>query len=200
MPRAKLPTLPHLTDPDVLALGEGRAVWFDAVLGPARARSIRRDALALLESGGLRPAGIGRAATRTPEVRNDYIRWLDGDADGPLTDVLDLFESLRQQLGELAYLGARTIEAQLAVYAPGPGYTRHRDTIAGSSTRRMTLIYYANDWQPGDGGELELHEPDGVRVIEPIGDRLLLFRPELEHAVRPILRSERVAISGWLRG
>jgi Rps23 Pro-64 3,4-dihydroxylase Tpa1-like proline 4-hydroxylase len=184
----------------VLALGERRALWFDDVLGHARTNAIRRDALALFEAGGLRPAGIGRAATRMPEVRNDHIRWLDGDADGPFADVLGLFESLRRQLGELAWLGARTIEAQLAVYAPGLGYTRHRDTIAGSSTRRMTLIYYANDWQAGDGGELELHEPDAVRVIEPVGDRLLVFRPELEHAVRPIVRAQRVAISGWLRG
>lgn len=200
MSHAESPTPPQLTDADVLALGERRALCFDGVLGHARAVVIRRDALALFETGGLRPAGIGRAATRTPEVRSDHILWLDGDANGRFADVLALFESLRRQLGELAYLGARTIEAQLAVYAQGLGYTRHRDSLAGSSTRRMTLIYYANDWQPGDGGELELHEPDGVRVIEPIGDRLLVFRPELEHAVRPILRGERVAISGWLRG
>lgn len=198
MPRAELPNPPHLTDADVLALGERRALCFDGVLGAARVDAIRRDALALFEAGGLRPAGIGRAATRTPEVRNDHILWLDGD--GLFADVLALFESLRRQLGELAYLGARTIEAQLAVYTPGLGYTRHCDAIVGSSARRMTLIYYANDWQPGDGGELELHEQDSVRVLEPVGDRLLVFRPELEHAVRPIARGVRVAISGWLRG
>jgi Rps23 Pro-64 3,4-dihydroxylase Tpa1-like proline 4-hydroxylase len=184
----------------VLALGERRALCFDGVLGPARVEAIRRDALALFEAGELRPAGIGRAATRTPEVRNDHILWLDGDIHRPFADVLALFESLRRQLVELAYLGARTIEAQLAVYTPGLGYTLHCDAIVGSSARRMTLIYYANDWQPGDGGELELHEPDSVRVIEPVGDRLLVFRPELEHAVRPIVRGVRVAISGWLRG
>jgi SM-20-related protein len=200
VPRTKPTIAPHLTDADVLALGERRALVFDDVLGHARADAIRQDALVLFEAGGLRPAGVGRAGTRTPEVRSDHIRWLDGDAEGPFADVLALFDSLRQQLNQLAYLGARSIEAQLAVYAPGLGYTRHRDTIAGSSTRRMTLIYYTNDWQPGDAGELELHEPDGLRVIEPIGDRLLVFRPELEHAVRPIVRGVRVAISGWLRG
>jgi SM-20-related protein len=197
-----LPALPRLTDADVIALGEQRAVTFDDVLGHERADAIRRDALALFQSGGLRPAGIGRAATRTPEVRSDHIRWLDAhtDASGPFAHVLALFESLRQQLGEVAYLGARSIEAQLAVYAAGPGYTRHCDAIAGSSARRMTLIYYANEWQADDGGELELYEPDGMRLLAPIRDRLILFRPELEHAVRPVVRGERVAISGWLRG
>jgi SM-20-related protein len=194
------PALPHLTDADVIALGERRALSFDNVLGHQRADAIRRDALALFQSGGLRPAGIGRAATRTPEVRADHIRWLDGDINGPFAQVLALFESFRLQLGELAYLGARSIEAQLAVYTAGLGYTRHRDTLAGSSTRRMTLIYYVNEWHADDGGELELYEPDGMRLITPICDRLIVFRPEIEHAVRPVVRGERVAISGWLRG
>jgi SM-20-related protein len=189
--------LPRLTDPDVLALGEGRAVLFDDLLGRDRADEIRREALARFEAGSLRPAGIGRAGARMPEVRADYICWLDGD--GSFADVLAVFESLRRQLGELAYLGARTIEAQLAVYAQGLGYSRHRDSLVGSSARRMTLIYYATDWQPDAGGELEIVEPNEVRVIEPRCDRLVVFRPELDHAVRPIARGERVAISGWLR-
>jgi len=191
------PALPQLTEPDVLALGDGRAVVFDGVLGDTRAHEIRRDALALFESGSLRPAGIGRTAARTPEVRADFICWVDGN--GPFADVIGLFESLRRQLGELAYLGAQSIEAQLAVYPQGLGYTRHRDSLVGSSARRMTLIYYATDWHDDCGGELELVEPDSLRVIEPRCDRLVVFRPELEHAVRPIARGERVAISGWLR-
>ena len=85
------------------------------------------------------------------------------------------------------------------MYTAGLGYTRHRDALVGSSARRMTLIYYANEWRSGDGGELELYEREGLRLIEPIRDRLILFRPELEHAVRPVVRGERVAISGWLR-
>jgi SM-20-related protein len=196
VPDRDLPAPLTLTDADVIALGEQRAIVFDKVLGSARAEAIRRDALELFESGALRPAGIGRTATHTPEVRADHIRWLDAEVEGPFADVLALFESLRRQLGELAYLGARTIEAQLAVYPPGLGYTRHRDTLVGSSARRMTLIYYANEC---DGGELDLYEPDGLRVIAPIRDRLILFRPELEHAVRPIVRGQRIAISGWLR-
>jgi SM-20-related protein len=191
------PPLPQLTEPDVLALGDGRAVVFDGLLGRERGHEIRQQALALFEAGSLRPAGIGRSAARTPEVRTDYICWLDDE--GPFSDVLALFESIRRQLGELAFLGAQTIEAQLAVYPPGLGYARHRDSPVGSSARRMTLIYYATDWQPDCGGELELFEPDAVRVIEPRCDRLVLFRPELEHAVRPIARGHRIAISGWLR-
>jgi SM-20-related protein len=185
-----------LTDADVIALGEQRAIVFDDVLGSEHADEIQSDALELFASGALRPAGIGRTAALMPEVRSDHIRWLDPGAPGPFAEVLALFESLRRQLGELAYLGARTIEAQLAVYPPSLGYTRHRDTLENSSARRMTLIYYANECE---GGELELYEPDAMRLIAPIRDRLILFRPELEHAVRPIVRGQRIAISGWLR-
>ena len=77
MPDRDPPAPLTLTDADVLALGEQRAIVFDDVLGSARADAIRRDALTLFESGALRPAGIGRSATHTPEVRADHIRWLD---------------------------------------------------------------------------------------------------------------------------
>ena len=63
----------------------------------------------------------------------------------------------------------------------------------------MTLIVYLGPWQPGDGGELELWEPDGARVIEPIAGRVVVFRPHVEHCVRPVLRGYRSALSGWLR-
>jgi SM-20-related protein len=185
----------------IVALGEGRALVLDAMLGVEVAHELRSAALDLLAAGQLRPAGIGRGAAVRLETRGDFIKWIDPDQPPPsFAPVVALCSGLMQALNEAAYLGAQTLELQLAVYAPGFGYARHRDSLVGTDQRRATVIYYANDWQPGDGGELELVEEGGVRIVEPIADRVVVFRSDVvEHAVLPVARGPRVALSGWLR-
>jgi len=191
----------ELPDPSIVALGDSRALVLDGLLGLAVADAVRAEALDMLAAGRLRRAGVGRGGVVLGQTRGDSIAWLDpADAPPALVPVLELFTALMQTLNQTAYLGARTLEVQLAVYQPGFGYARHRDALAGSSSRRATVIYYANLWQPGDGGELELWEHDGVRVIEPLADRAVVFRSDtVEHAVREVARGPRVAVSGWLR-
>jgi Rps23 Pro-64 3,4-dihydroxylase Tpa1-like proline 4-hydroxylase len=188
-------------DESIVALGDGRALVLDGVLGSAVAEAVWGEALRMHASGRLRRAGVGREGVVLTHTRGDFIAWLDRvDAPAAFVPVLELFAALMQILNETAYLGARTLEVQLAVYERGCGYERHRDALAGSSSRRVTVIYYANLWQNGDGGELELWEGDAVRLIEPVADRLVVFRSSsVEHAVREVSRGPRVAISGWLR-
>jgi SM-20-related protein len=195
----------EFSDDSIIALGDGRALVFDGVLGLAIAEAVRSEALDMLAAGRLRPAGVGRGAVVLTQTRGDLITWLDpAEPPPPFVPVIERFAALMQVLNYSAYLGARTLELQLAVYEPGSGYARHRDALAGSSTRRATVIYYANPWQPDDGGELEVWEGEAARVIEPIADRLVVFRSDvLEHAVREVAQQprggSRVAISGWLR-
>ena len=189
------------TDDLIVALGEGRALVFDGMLGAETAAEVRVEALQMFAAGQLRQAGVGRSGVVVAQTRGDFITWLDpSDAAPAIASVLTLFAALMQTLNELAYLGVRSVEAQVAIYATGLGYARHRDAIAGTSSRRATVIYYANPWLPGDGGELELHEADGSRLIEPLADRVVVFRSDqVEHAVREVCRGPRVAITGWLR-
>lgn len=190
-------------DESIIALGEGRALVLDDMLGPISAAEVRLEALRMLAAGRLRRAGIGRDAAIVDHTRGDFIAWIDPDPEAAppsFVPVVELFTALMQTLNAAAYLGARTLELQLAIYEAGFGYARHRDGIVGTTTRRATVIYYANDWQPGDGGELEVCEGDDVRVIEPVADRAVVFRSDcVEHAVRAVRRGPRVAISGWLR-
>jgi SM-20-related protein len=191
----------ELSDDSIIALGEGRGLVLDGVLGRAIADAVRSEALRMLADGQLRAAGVGRSGLVVTHTRGDSITWLDpATAPAAFVPVLELFATMMELLNRSAYLGARTLELQLAVYEPGCGYTRHRDALAGSSKRRATVIYYANPWQPGDGGELELWEGQCSRVLEPIADRTVVFRSDVvEHAVREVIRGPRVAISGWLR-
>lgn len=164
------------------------------------ARRVRVTALRMDQDGALRAAGVGPLAVRRPEVRGDHIAWLDPSnlPDG-LGPVVSLFEDLMQALNESAYLGARTLECQIAVYHHGHGYARHRDATTPASSRRATAIYYANSWEAGDGGELEVWERAGSRVLAPLGDRMVVFRSQCtEHAVLPVAGAPRVAVSAFM--
>lgn len=197
------PAFSALSDTTALhALGAGKELVLDGLLGDATALAVRAEALALDEAHLLRPSGTGASKTRNPAVRGDRILWLDRDLlDPALGAVVDLMDAAMATLNANAYLGAGEVETQVAIYDDGPGYLRHRDALHGHDDRRMTAIYYANDWRPGDGGELVLYDDEGrcTRLIEPIADRLVLFLAQTEHAVRPVTRGPRVAVSGFMR-
>lgn len=189
-----------LTDSSIASLGRGDALHFDDTLEGNAAHRVRATALRMDESGALRDAGVGRNAARHTEIRGDQIAWLDpANLPEGLAPVVSLFEDLMQALNETAYLGARTLECQVTVYHEGRGYTRHRDATTSASSRRATAIYYANDWHAGDGGELELWEDAGSRMLAPLNDRMVFFRSQCtEHAVRPVVGAPRVAVSAFM--
>ncbi|MBV1857117.1 MAG: 2OG-Fe(II) oxygenase [Nannocystaceae bacterium] len=189
-----------LTDTSIASLGRGDAVHFDNALEDDVAARVRATALRMDAHGALRAAGVGPDAATHPEIRGDQIAWLDpSNPPAGLAPVVSLFEDLMQALNETAYLGARRLECQVAVYHEGHGYQRHRDATTSDSSRRATAIYYANDWHPGDGGELEVWEDPGSRVLAPLSDRMVFFRSQCtEHAVRPVVGAPRVAVSAFM--
>ncbi len=171
----------------------------DGLLGPTVAAQARAAALCMDAAGELRPAGIGRRGAFAPSIRGDRMAWIDELlAPDALVPILALMYATREALNQLVYLGADEIECQVAIYDAGAGYERHRDAVRGRSGRRMTAVYHLGDWRPGDGGELELSDGDGVRLVEPVADRLVLFRSDVtEHAVRTVLRGPRLAVSAF---
>lgn len=198
-----------LSDPEVAALGAGRAVVREAVLPPARLAACRAEAERLADAGGLRAAGTGHGAAQHPDLRGDQITWLEADmpAFPHLSALWPFFEALRGALNRDAWLGLRRFELQLACYPPNTRYVRHRDALRGDPRRRLTAILYLNptDWRPEDGGLLEIWE-DGAgtpsQALVPGGGRLILFRSEaLLHAVSPTRPSapRRLAVTAWYR-
>lgn len=189
-----------LTDSSIASLGRGNALTFEDTLGSDVACGVRAAALWMDQRGELQPAGVGADATHRIEIRGDQIAWLDpSDLPEGMAPVLSLFEEFMQALNESAYLGARTLECQVAVYHHGRGYARHRDATTSASSRRATAIYYANDWHAGEGGELEVWEDAGSRLVAPMSDRMVAFRSQCtEHAVRPVVGAARVAVSAFM--
>lgn len=185
------------------ALGDGEPVVLDGVLGAELAAQVRAAVLDARARSELRPAGLGRDRQRRERMRSDLIGWIEPSAADPrLGPLLERFARLQDQLNRDAWLGLRRFEVQLAVYDDGPGYVRHADAFQGGGTRRLTAIYYANPgWIRENGGELRCWPPSGMRVIEPVDDRMVVFLSErLEHEVTPVHRGERVAVTAWYWG
>jgi SM-20-related protein len=185
---------------EVERFGEGFALVRDGLLGPALAAAVLAELPSyepLLVQGGM-----GRLARRWFDTteRGDEMAWLEPDEIGPALKLLwSRFEALRQALVEEAWLGLRRFDVQVAQYrVPGARYGRHADAFEVQPRRRATAIYYANpSWQPADGGMLRVYEPTGERDIEPLLDRLVVFRSDhLEHEVLASY-ALRTAITAW---
>ncbi len=167
----------------------------DAFLGTALARRLRQEALSM----PLRRAGIRRDRAIDEAVRSDSIAWLDPEAaQGCWQEACARFSTLMRELNEGAWLGLRNFDLQLSRYEPGDAYQRHRDAFPGEDNRRVTALLYLNEgWKREDGGLLRLYvEPQSIDV-EPMLDRLVIFRSEVvEHEVLAA-HAERWALTAW---
>jgi SM-20-related protein len=199
----------ELTDAEVEALGSRGYFVRDGFLGQARALAVRAAALARVEAGSLKPAGIRRGADHALDtsVRGDHIEWVLPGAAPELEALWLRFQELGDAVSASAYLGLGRFDVQLARY-PGGGahYARHRDAFPGQSNRRLTAIWYANaDWRPEHGGVLRLFPEEAstgaaMEDVAPVLDRLVVFLSErLEHEVLPA-HAPRLALTAWFYG
>ncbi|MEZ5541796.1 MAG: 2OG-Fe(II) oxygenase family protein [Pseudomonadota bacterium] len=174
-------------------------------LEPDLVAVLRQELTDAWTSGAFRRAGVGRGAQREfrPEVRTDWVRWLDPQTCSAAQGAyLAALERLRQALNAALYLGLFEFEAHQAVYPPGSYYRKHLDQFIGIGARRVSCILYLNaDWQADDGGQLRLYTdaevPDRHVDILPTGGTLATFlSARFLHEVLPARRA-RMSITGW---
>ena len=120
--------------------------------------------------------------------------------------------SLLQTAFPHAQLSNKLASNKLAVcIGEGSGYDKHFDNAGALDTRKVTVLYYMNEyWRPENGGEFRIYKTDassGEQVtvdIEPRGDRLLVFWSDvLVHSVQPSFAQNgevdhRYALTVWL--
>jgi SM-20-related protein len=157
----------------------------------------------LQASGALRPAQVGRGANArlAPEVRGDFISWLQQPSRDAELSLLEKLEALRASLNRALMTGLEDFEGHFAVYPPGAAYARHFDRLAGSDLRAISAALYLNDaWTADDGGQLRLYVGGGrSEDVLPQGGRLVAFLSDrFEHEVLPA-RRERMSFTGWFR-
>jgi len=179
----------------------------DSLFSASLIDALRSDCLARWHEGGFKQAAVGRGDERGvhPELRNDYILWIDPAQPSPAQGrYLEIMEALRLQINQSLYLGLFDFEAQLAVYPAGHFYRRHLDTFRGASGRMVSCVLYLNSaWSAEDGGALRLFldEPPtaNYKDVIPTGGRFVTFLSErFYHEVRPAHR-ERLSLTGWFK-
>lgn len=183
-----------LTVSEVEQLGSAGFFTRPSFLGAALAERVLAERRRL----PLKRAGIRRGHELDDTVRTDELAWLTREeASGALAEAVTAFEALMKSLNEAAWQGLRTFDLQLAHYAPGAHYARHRDAFPGRDNRRVTAIVYLNPgWEPAHGGQLRLHMTPPLD-LEPTLDRLVVFRSEVvEHEVLEA-HADRWALTAW---
>jgi len=170
----------------------------DALLADLRARCLELHA-----AGDLRPAKIGRGASErlAPEVRGDFISWLQAPQRDAEQRLLAQLDDLRAELNRQLMAGLHDYQGHFAIYPRGASYARHFDRLVGSDVRAISAALYLNDaWQPEHGGYLRIYTGGGrSEDVMPQGGRLVAFLSErFEHEVLPATR-ERLSFTGWFR-
>ena len=164
---------------------------------------LRERCVELHVSGGLRPAMVGRGddAKVMPEVRGDFISWLEQPERDAEQRILTRLDELRATLNRALMTGLEDFQGHFALYPRGAGYARHFDRLVGSDVRAISAALYLNDgWVADDGGELRLYTGGGASFdVLPQGGRLVAFQSDrFEHEVLPA-RRERMSFTGWFR-
>ena len=149
-------------------------------------------------------AGIGRETDFqvNKSIRTDEIHWLEGTH--PATSQYFVWmERIRTGLNRRLFLGLFDYECNYAWYPEGAFYKTHLDTFRGTDTRVISTVLYLNPhWQPGDGGELVIYQPDQdgtlARVEPRFGCMVFFLSGEFPHEVMKV-NVPRYSVTGWFR-
>ena len=170
---------------------------------------LRESLKTIYEADCFKKAAIGNKLNEEIDksIRGDFILWINEAQGRPeerrfFTKINDLVAYLNRT----CFLGILQKEFHYAVYPTGTFYKRHLDTFQNDDRRKLSMVCYLNDdsWLASNGGELTLYLPadHGEQALDiiPRPGRMVIFESQvLEHEVKPVLTSERLSITGWLK-
>lgn len=155
----------------------------------------------MVESDEMERAGIGSGAQfeMNKRIRGDEVFWLDRRDDDPVVQRFwKWVEGLADELNMAFFLGIRDAEFHFAHYPKGAYYRPHFDQFKDRNNRLISFILYMNDnWQTGHGGELVIHDKSGKILVEPLGNRMAMFRSDT--VLHEVLEAHqpRLSLTGW---
>ena len=182
--------------------------WYvgDSIFSAALTSDLSGQVHSLANAAQLHAAHVGRAdgAQLSGRSRSDDTLWLtDAPHDPYEREALATVNTLRTDLNESLYLGARSTELHFARYAPGAFYVKHRDRFRDNDARVVSMVFYLNEtWADDAGGELVIYadEGDGTRLacVSPRSGTMVCFLSDrFAHEVLPATQ-ERFSLTGWL--
>lgn len=170
---------------------------------------LRASLLERQEQNVFKKAAIGNRINEVvmKSIRGDMILWIDeGNANPTESLFFEKVNDLISYLNRTCFLGILQKEFHYAVYPTGTFYKRHVDAFQNDDRRKLSFVFYLNeeDWKAEYGGELVLYlNNEGLeteKAICPFPGRVVIFESQtIEHEVRPVLNSQRLSITGWLK-
>ncbi len=149
----------------------------------------------------LNPASIGNKSGKilNSQLRSDKIFWVN-ENDKDLLAYRDMTQTVTKYLKQELYLPLKSTETQMALYEYGSFYVRHKDRHVASNHRWISLVFYLNQsWDKECGGQLKLYNDTNSEItIDPIYNRCILFKSEIEHEVLPCFFN-RKSFTTWFR-
>jgi len=170
---------------------------FDDVVGEAALP----DLLAILDEEPVETfvSEIYTFDASTPEPRTEGLRRLREE----------LAATFAAPLSRITGKSLRRTDLRAYAYREGHYLLPHSDHQDGVG-RALAFAYYVPSPEPPSGGELELYRvrtdasgeviaTDSAKIIEPRGDRLVVFDVSdvSLHRVREVLSGLRISLSGW---
>ncbi|MBF0352247.1 MAG: 2OG-Fe(II) oxygenase [SAR324 cluster bacterium] len=165
--------------------------------------ALKKTAENLWQENEFKKAGVGRQNNylRNPEIRSDYIFWMDEVQTPDVEEWNHLLDNMKAQLNRELFLGLEEVESMFAIYPPGAFYARHRDRFADNDQRTISCVLYLNEtWSGEDGGTLRIHADEKHFVdVPPEAGTCAIFRSDtILHEVLPANR-QRFSVTNWFR-
>ncbi|KAJ1426709.1 2OG-Fe(II) oxygenase superfamily-domain-containing protein [Ochromonadaceae sp. CCMP2298] len=206
-------------------------VYVDDLLGGDLCEAMRGEAVSLYEGGAFTVSKSTRWDPSTDSAvaydkHNVFSTQLNGgQAYYEAPRLHEYVVGMTQAVGAVvmegfpqAQLSDKLMSNKLAVcVGAGSAYDKHYDNAGLSDTRKVTVLYYMNQWRPECGGCFRIYTPsadasssndaninENVVDIEPMADRLLVFWSDrLVHSVLPSesprgKEDHRYALTLWL--
>ncbi len=181
----------------------------DAFFSEQEVAILRASLLTKYEEDNFKKAAIGNRTNEViaKSIRGDFILWMDeSKMDATEAVFFNKVNDLVRYLNKTCFLGILQKEFHYALYPKGTFYKRHLDTFQNDDRRKLSFVFYLNDetWKPENGGELVLYLQENThevpKIVYPMPGRVVVFESqELEHEVKPVLESQRLSITGWLK-
>lgn len=154
----------------------------------------------LYQDGKFKKASIGIEKAIDKSIRGDFIYWLNPHQEvEEIKQYLAKMDQLIATLNRYCFLSISGKEFHFAVYPKGTFYARHLDQFKERDNRLISVVFYLNEnWKSAHGGQLKVFKGDNEIEIEPVYNRLVLFKSDkIEHEVM-LSHHERKSITGWL--
>lgn len=147
-------------------------------------------------------AGIGNQFNRVKnkEIRNDQIKWLNRSTTLESEQVFfQKIDAFTAYLNQTCFTGITETEFHYALYPHGSFYKRHADRFSNDDRRKFSFVLYlTDDWQTGDGGELQIYRKGLSHTIQPKAGTIVFFDSCLEHEVL-VSKTNRMSLTGWFK-